>query len=33
MATQWTLEKELCGIAKTRSAGEALRRLGIVDAG
>ena len=26
------LEKELCGIAKTRSAGEALRRLGIVDA-
>jgi hypothetical protein len=32
MATQWTLEKELCGIAKTRSAGEALRRLGIVGA-
>jgi len=30
MATQWTLEKELCDIAKTRSAGEALRRLGIV---
>ncbi len=30
MATQWTLEKELCDIAKARSAGEALRRLGIV---
>ncbi len=32
MAKQWTLEKELCDIAKTRSAGEALRRLGIVGA-
>jgi hypothetical protein len=32
MATPWSLEKELCGLARTRSAGEALRRLGIVDA-
>jgi hypothetical protein len=31
MATQWSLEKELCSLARTRSAGEALRRLGIVD--
>src|SRR5262245_44475382 len=31
MTTQWSLEKELCGLARTRSAGEALRRLGIVD--
>jgi hypothetical protein len=31
MATQWTLEKELRDLAKARSAGEALRRLGIVD--
>jgi hypothetical protein len=31
MATQWSLERELCGLAKTRSAGEALKRLRIVD--
>ena len=30
MASPWTLEKELCGLAKTRSAHEALWRLGII---
>jgi hypothetical protein len=30
MASPWTLEKELCGLAKTRSPHEALWRLGII---
>jgi hypothetical protein len=31
MASPWTLEKELCGLTKTRSVHEALWRLGIVN--
>ena len=30
MASPWSLEKELCGLAKTRSVHEALWRLGII---
>lgn len=33
MATPWTLEKELCGLAETASLGEALLRLGLVEEG
>ena len=32
MATPWTLEKELCGLADMVTAAKALVRLGLVDA-
>lgn len=31
MASPWSLQKELCGLAKTRTVDEALKRLGLVD--
>jgi hypothetical protein len=31
MAVSWTLEKELCGLVKAPTVGEALRRLGLAD--
>lgn len=32
MASPWSLQKELCGLAKTRSVDEALKRLGLIEA-
>lgn len=31
MASPWSLQKELCGLAKTRSVDEALKRLGLIE--